>query len=180
MNPLNPSEQNLFPPWFFYPYHFSPEFPPVVRINLVQTTAGGVRGGKASPWISGPVSGTWIRARGADPFPKLPLSLSKPNQTKQKGEKNTSKNKPRKHNPIAQNVEMENKSILWRLGLKHTRAGTGYGGQKCVRLDKSVIDPLGGCVSNRWLGTRDKARSPVIRLLPKCRKEMTHGFNVTG
>lgn len=47
-------------------------------------------------------------------------------------------------------------------------------------MSKRERDFFGGCVSNRWLGIRDKARSLVIRLLLKCRKEMIYGFNVIG
>lgn len=129
---------------------FSPFLPPFTRLStccLFQCTLD-------HSWRSQeqkkPAPGFLALCQGLESGPrKLTLSLnslcpSKPNQTHEGrgwGEtylKNNNNNKFSKHSPITQNVEMENKCFPWRIGLKHTRAGIGQGGQKCASLRESV------------------------------------------
>lgn len=61
-------------------------------------------------------------------FPKLSLSfLNQPNKPgKQVGETYLKKKtKFSRHNPITQNIEMEDKMLSWRIGLETCRAGIG-------------------------------------------------------
>ena len=76
---------------------FSPFLPPFTRLstcclfqsNLDHSWRSQEQKKKknAHTWIPGPVSGTWIGAQEADPFPKFSLSWTKPNEPgKQVGE----------------------------------------------------------------------------------------------